>query len=209
MATAPQSLRLHDLCPADKQKLGELLQVFSTERRKSRERIGRLESDRKAYKRVICELAKENQALSSETTELQEELQAVLGKLGEVEGCKGGKSALGQVKSFRSELAELSLSLKQLNSASGSRRRVLEATEGRESRREWGSTRRNPLLMLETGRSERSRGGESERDPKNLPSMGNCTVPNPASITYEESLWDLLDSIESGQVSAPPLPRSH
>lgn len=187
-----QSLRLHDLCPADKQKLGELLQVFSTERRKSRERICRLESDRKAFKRAICQLEKENRTLTSETRELK----AVLGKLEGKKDFTGEKSAVGEVKSFRSELAELSFSLKQLNSGLWNRRKPLE---GWESQRKWESTRRNPLIMLETGPSDRSRDRETER---NLPLTGNSAAPSPVSVIYEEALWDLLDSIESGQVSA-------
>ena len=208
MAKTPEycsTLRLHDLCSADKQKLGELLQVFSTEKRKSRERIVRLESDRKAYKRVICELAKENHVLSAETVELQQELQEVLGKLREIEDSRRGKSALSEVKSLKSEVTELSLSLKQLSTGSETGRKALEALEGNESKREWCNTRRNPLLLLETGRYERSRGGETERDQGNRPIAGLCA----ASITYEDSLWDLLDSIECERIPTSRLPNAH
>lgn len=180
------SVRLHDLCTDDKRKLGELLHVFTLERRKSKERITKLERDRKAYQRVVSELAKENQALSAETADLKQELEETQAELRKFEGGERGKSALGEVKSLRAGLAELSLSLKQLSSG----------------RKDWGSTtQRNPLLLLETGRLESSR---VERTP-----YTTGRESKDREIVYEDSLWEVLESIETGKVAISPLAKLH
>jgi len=79
--TSSSAAKLQDLCPEDKQKIGELIKKLASEKDEKERLRKELEEKEKHYKSLINNLAKENEDVVKDSLDLQSQFRYSLNLL--------------------------------------------------------------------------------------------------------------------------------
>ena len=170
------------------------MRLFAIERSRSKDHQLFFETQAIAFHTRISQLSTVNETLQKESIALSDRLQATLAELDRSKNRENRGEALKEVKSLRKDLEELSGNVKKMGKVPSLRIPLggidMNATGTSDTVR--NSTRRNPLLLLDTGRTD-SKLGQTMSSSKG----------RSQHIDYDDCLFQVLDDIETGRVSRP------